>query len=37
MDKYIAEGVLNNLGNWDLRREYELVKIWIRWEGSDFN
>jgi hypothetical protein len=37
MDKWIAEGVENNEGNWELRKNIELVKIWNRWEGSEFN
>lgn len=37
MDRWMAEGILNNEGNWEVRKDHELVKIWNRWEGSEFN
>lgn len=37
MDKWIEEGVTNNEGNWEKRKEAELVKVWNRWEGSEFS
>jgi len=37
MDKYIAEGIENNEGNWELRKDTELGKVWTRWEGTEFS
>lgn len=37
MDQWIAEGVENDLGNWSLRKEADLIKVWTRFEGSEFN
>ena len=37
MDKFIAEGVLNNEGNWDLRKDDKLIKVWTRYDGTEFN
>jgi hypothetical protein len=37
MDQWIIEGVENDLGNWEKRKEDELIKVWNRFEGSEFN
>ena len=37
MDKCIAEGVENDQGNWEMRKETPLNIIWNRFEGSEFN
>ena len=37
MDTFIAEGVDNKLGNWESRKATEHVKVWTRWEGTEFN
>lgn len=37
MDKYIAEGIENSEGNWELRKESEMIKVWTRWEGTEFS
>lgn len=37
MDKWIAEGIENDEGNWEVRKKDDLIHIWNRWEGSEFN
>ena len=37
MDQWIAEGVENDEGNWEKRKEDPLIKVWNRFEGSEFN
>jgi hypothetical protein len=37
MDTLIAEGVDNDEGNWELRKDTEFFKCWTRWEGTEFD
>ena len=37
MDAWIAQGVDNDDGNWDIRKSDDLIKVWTRWNGSEFN
>ena len=37
MDKWIAEGIENDEGNWEVRKKDDLIHILTRWEGSEFN
>ena len=37
MDQWIAQGIENDEGNWDNRKNDELIRVWTRWNGSEFN
>jgi len=37
MDAWVAQGIDNDEGNWNNRKQNELIRVWTRWDGSEFN
>ena len=37
IDQWCAQGVENDEGNWVNRKDAELVRVWTKWEGSEYN
>lgn len=37
IDEWCAQGIENGEGNWEQRKDTELLKVWTRSDGSEFN